>query len=181
MSADAPPVNGELEPRVQRAIYGVSAVLCAVVAGLVLGPVPGGMAGAVDVSSLPFVNATLNALTAVLLVAGGVSVKLGKVELHKKLMTTAFATSTLFLLSYVTYHWFSEGPAVYQGAFRSVYLFVLFSHIVLAAIILPLALTAGLRGWLGAISAHKRIAPATLAVWLYVSVTGVGIVWMAHT
>ena len=173
--------TGELEPRLQRGIYGLSAVLCLVVAGLVLGPVPGGMAGSVDVSALPFVNASLNALTALLLIVGAVAVKTGRIALHKQVMTTAFGTSTLFLLSYVTYHWFSEGPAIYAGSYRSLYLFVLMTHIVLAAIILPLALTAGLRGWFGAISAHKRIAPATLAVWLYVSVTGVAIVWMAHT
>lgn len=171
----------ELAPRVQRAIYALSAVLCLAVAGLVLGPVPAGMAGTVDVSALPFVNATLNALTASLLVAGFVAVKSGRIDWHRRLMSTAFGSSTLFLLSYVTYHWFSEGPAIYGGAYRSLYLFVLFSHIVLAAIILPLALTTGLRGWLGAIPSHRRIAPATLAVWLYVSVTGVLIVWMAHT
>lgn len=170
----------ELAPNLQRGIYGLSAVLCLVVAALVLGPVPAGMAGALDVSMLPWVNASLNALTASLLVAGAVSVKLKRIEAHKRLMSTAFGTSTLFLLSYVTYHWFSEGPAVYEGAFRSAYLFVLLSHIVLATIILPLALTTLARGWFGAIPSHKRIAPATLAVWLYVSVTGVLIVWMAH-
>jgi len=173
--------SGELAPKVQRGVYALSAVLCLVVAGLVLGPVPPGMKGAVDVSMLPFVNASLNLLTATLLVAGFVAVKTGRIEGHRRLMTSAFGTSTLFLLSYVTYHWFSEGPAVYEGGFRGLYLFILFTHIVLAALILPLALTAGLRGWFGAIDAHRRIAPATLAVWLYVSVTGVLIVWMAHT
>lgn len=173
-------VDGELEPRLQRGVYALSAVLCLVVAGLVLGPVPASMKGAVDVSGLPFVNATLNAITALVLLAGFAAVRAGRIALHKQLMTTAFGTSTLFLLSYVTYHWFSEGPAVYRGGFREIYLFVLFSHIVLAALILPLALTAGLRGWFGAIDAHRRIAPATLATWLYVSVTGVAIVWMAH-
>jgi len=170
----------ELEPKVQRGIYALSAVLCLVVALLVLGPVPGGVAGRVDVSALPFVNAALNGVTATLLLAGFAAVKASRVALHKRLMSTAFATSTLFLLSYVGYHWFSEGPAVYEGAFRGLYLFVLFSHIVLAAIILPLALTTLARGWLGSIPSHKRIAPATLAIWLYVSVTGVMIVAMAH-
>jgi putative membrane protein len=170
----------ELAPNLQRGIYALSGVLCLVVAFLVLGPVPGGMAGTVDVSYLPFVNATLNSVTAVLLLAGFAAVKTSRIELHKRLMSASFGSSTLFLLSYVTYHWFSEGPAIYQGAFRGLYLFVLFSHIVLATIILPLALTTLARGWFGAIPAHKRIAPATLAIWLYVSVTGVLIVWMAH-
>ena len=171
----------ELPDRVRRGIYGLSVVLCAAVAVLVLGPVPPGMAGLVDVSALPFVNASLNALTASLLVAGAVAVKTRRVDLHKRLMSSAFGTSTAFLLSYVTYHWFSAGPVVYQGAYRSVYLFVLLTHIVLAAIILPLALTTLARGWFGAIEAHRRIAPATLGLWLYVSVTGVLIVAMAHT
>ena len=172
--------TNELAPNLQRGIYALSGVLCLAVAFLVLGPAPPGMTGLVDVSALPYVNGTLNALTAVLLIAGFAAVKSKKIDLHKRLMTTSFATSTLFLLSYVTYHWFKEGPAIYEGAFRSIYLFVLFSHIVLAAIILPLALTTLARGWFGAIPSHKRIAPATLAIWLYVSVTGVLIVWMAH-
>ena len=170
----------ELPDPIRRGIFGISVVLCAAVAVLVLGPVPPGMSGLVDVSPLPFVNATLNALTATLLVAGGIAVKTGRIGLHKQLMLSAFGMSTAFLLSYVTYHWFSAGPAVYEGAFRSVYLFILFTHIVLAAIILPLALTTLARGWFGAIDAHRRIAPATLGLWLYVSVTGVAIVAMAH-
>lgn len=170
----------ELAPNLQRGIYALSGVLCLVVVFLVLGPVPAGMAGSVDVSALPFVNATFNSVTAVLLLAGFAAVKSGRIELHKRLMSASFGTSTLFLLSYVTYHWFSEGPAIYAGAFRGIYLFVLLTHIVLASIILPLALTTLARGWFGAIPSHKRIAPATLAIWLYVSVTGVLIVWMAH-
>jgi putative membrane protein len=169
-----------LPDQVQRGIYALSLVLCAAVAFLVGGPVPPGMQGLVDVSSLPFLNATLNATTATLLVAGAVAVKLGQVSLHKRLMSAAFGVSTLFLLSYVTYHWFSAGPVVYDGAFRTLYLFILLTHIVLAAIILPLALTTLARGYFGAIDAHRRIAPTTLGLWLYVSVTGVAIVWMAH-
>ena len=95
-------------------------------------------------------------------------------------MLTAFALSAAFLMSYVTYHTFSVGPARYEGAYRGLYLFILLTHIPLAAIILPLALTTLARGWFGAIDQHRRIAPYTLGLWLYVSVTGVAIYWMAH-
>ena len=124
-------------------------------------------------SRLPWVNATINSVTAILLLCGVVSVKVGRVALHQRFMSSAFVTSTFFLLSYVTYHWFSEGPAIYHGGFRSLYLFILLTHIVLATLVLPLALTTLARGWFGAIPSHKRIAPATFAVWMYVSVTGI--------
>jgi putative membrane protein len=154
--------------------------VCAVVAVLILAPRPAGLASAVDVSALPWVNATINALTACVLVAGFVAVRAKRIELHRRLMTTALGTSSAFLLSYVVYHTFKPGPAHYEGAFRGLYLFVLITHVVLAAVILPAALTTWVRGFTGRVADHRRIAPATLAVWLYVSVTGVIVTWMAH-
>ncbi len=138
------------------------------------------MAGSVDVSLLPTVNAGLNATTTTLLVLGFVAIRGKRIAVHRALMTSALATSAAFLVTYVVYHWFKVGPAVYHGDFRGLYLAILLSHIVLAAIILPLALTTWVRGWTGAIARHRRIAPATFAVWLYVSVTGVLIYWMVH-
>lgn len=164
----------------QRAVYAASLTVCAVVALLMFAPRPEGLAGAVDVSALPWVDAGLNAVTAVLLLAGFAAIKTKRVVLHRRLMTSALATSTLFLLTYVTYHTFSAGPARYEGPWRGVYLFALLTHVVLAAVILPAALTTWLRGYTGAVDGHRRIAPPTLAVWLYVSVTGVLITWMAH-
>lgn len=166
--------------RYQRPVYIVSAVLCAAVAFLILGPRPEGLAGSVDVSGLPAVNATLNGLAALLLAAGFVAIKQKRITLHKRLMLSAFATSGLFLCSYVVYHWFSAGPRHYEGGFRGLYLIILFSHIVLAAVILPLALTTLARALTGSIEAHRRIAPRTLAIWQYVSVTGVVIFWMLY-
>lgn len=168
------------DQRWQRTIHVISAVLCAVVAFLILGPRPDGVAGAIDVSALPAVNASVNGLTSLVLVAGFVAVRSKRIVLHRRLMLTAFGLSTVFLLSYVTYHWFSVGPARYKGEWRALYFVILFTHIPLAAIILPLALTTLTRGWTGAIARHRRIAPLTLALWLYVSVTGVAIYWMAH-
>jgi len=164
----------------QRLIYAVSAVVCAVVAFLLLGPRPDGVAGSVDVSMLPWVNAGINSVTTVVLLAGFAAIRARRVELHRALMTTALGLSAVFLVVYVTYHWFSAGPVRYEGQFRTLYLFILATHILLAIVVLPLALTTWARGWFDAIADHKRIAPATLGVWLYVTVTGVMIVTMAH-
>lgn len=167
-------------PGVPRWVGAVSALVCVVVAALILGPRPEGVAGAIDVSALPWVNAGINALTTVLLVAGFVAIRLRRIALHRALMTSALACSALFLVSYVVYHWFSVGPTRYEGPGRALYLVMLLTHVVLAAAILPAALTTWLRGFSGQVAPHKRIAPATLAVWLYVSITGVLITWMAH-
>ena len=164
----------------QRGIYALSGVVFLAVAFLMWGPRPEGMAGSVDVSLLPWVNAGLNTATTLVLLAGFAAIRAGRVRLHKALMTTALGLSAVFLVVYVTYHWFSTGPARYTGDYRAFYLFVLATHIVLAAVILPLALTTWFRGWSGAIPGHKRMAPATLGLWLYVTVTGVMIVGMAH-
>ena len=166
--------------RGQQVIYAISAVLCAAVAFLILGPRPEWAVGKLDVSFLPTVNASFNALTVVLLVAGFGAIKAGRIELHKRLMLSAFVSSTLFLTSYVVYHWFKAGPKPYEGDYRGFYLVILLTHIVLAAVILPFALNTLWRGWTGRITEHKRIAPGTLATWLYVSVTGVAIYWMLY-
>ena len=118
----------------------ISVVVSAAVAFLILGPRPEGMEGALDVSALPLVNASLNAFTTVLLIVALVMIKQKKIQLHKNLMLTAFGTSSAFLVTYIIYHWFKAGPKAYTGDFREIYLFILISHIILAAIIIPLAL-----------------------------------------
>lgn len=163
-----------------RIIYIVSALLLAAVAFLILGPRPEGMAGRLDVSALPTVNASLNGITTVLLLTGWALVVKGRVEAHRKVMLTAFATSAMFLASYVVYHWFKAGPKSYAGDHRGVYLAILASHIVLAAAILPAALVTLYRGWNMQVDRHRRLARWTLPLWLYVSVTGVVIYWMLY-
>jgi len=153
----------------------------AVVLLLMAGPRPAGVAGAVDVSALPWVNAALNSVTMLVLVAGFAAIKTGRVALHRALMTSALGLSALFLASYTTYHLFVVGHAEYVGAFRAGYLFILVTHILLAIVILPLALHTWVRGFTGAITSHRRIAPVTLALWLYVAATGVLIVVLAHS
>ena len=156
-----------------RIIYILSGVLAAAVAFLILGPRPAGMEGSMDVSALPTVNAILNAITTVLLVVAYLFIRRKKIELHKKTMLTAFGTSAMFLVTYVIYHWFKSGPAQYAGEWQTFYLFILFTHIVLAAVILPMAMVTLYRGWTMNVRKHRKIARITLPLWLYVSVTGI--------
>lgn len=163
-----------------RIIYVVSAVLAAAVAFLILGPRPAGMEGLLDVSGLPLVNASLNAATTVLLVVGVALARARRLGAHKRVMLTAFGTSAAFLVSYVIYHWFKAGPKAYTGDLRGLYLGILLSHVVLAAVILPLALITLYRGWQDQRAQHRRLARITFPIWLYVSVTGVVIYAMLY-
>lgn len=173
-----------------RIIYIVSAVICAAVAFLILGPRPESTRGALDVSALPTVNASLNALTTVLLVSGWLLVRRARglagaareaqIARHRGVMLAAFASSSAFLVSYVVYHWFKDGPRPYTGDFRAIYLTILLSHVVLAAAIVPLALITLYRGWRDQVARHRRLARITLPLWLYVSVTGVVIYVMLY-
>ncbi len=134
-----------------------------------------------DVSVLPTVNAVLNATSAVLLTVGFVLIRRKRVRAHLAVMTSAFAVSTLFLISYLTYHYQAGSRAFTgQGLIRPVYFFLLLTHVVLAALIIPLALTTLYRAWRGDFGRHMRIARWTLPIWLYVSMTGVIVYWMLY-
>jgi len=172
--------EAEDRPRALLVIYVVSAVLVGAVVFLIYGPRPEGLMGQIDVSALPTVNASLNALTTLLLVLGFALVKARRLVAHRRVMLAAFATSTAFLLCYVVYHWFKAGPKPYVGDLRGLYLSILLSHVVLAAIILPLALLTLYRGWTDSVEKHRRLARVTLPLWLYVSVTGVVIYGMLY-
>jgi len=163
-----------------RIIYVVSVVISLAVAFLILGPRPDGIEGSIDVSMLPFTNALLNGITTLLLIIGYILIRMRKRDAHKSVMLTSFGTSSLFLVSYVIYHWFKSGPKTYVGDYQIVYYIILFSHIILAAIIIPLALFTLYRGWTSQIGQHRKIARITLPIWLYVSVTGVIIYLMLY-
>ena len=156
-----------------RIIYILSISISLVVAFLILGPRPDGMAGLIDVSGLPLVNSTLNLITTILLILGFIYIKFGNIKKHQFMMLSAFGTSSLFLISYVIYHWFKMGPKIYTGEWVYFYYFILITHIVLAAIILPLALITLYRGWNMHIDKHKKLAKITFPIWLYVSITGI--------
>ena len=133
------------------------------------------------IADLPAVNATLNATAAILLVCGYLMIRQRRIETHRKFMLAAFATSALFLVSYLIYHAnVGSRPFLGQGAIRTVYFTILITHVVLAAAILPLAvitLTYALRA---RFERHVPIARWTLPIWLYVSVTGVIVYLMLY-
>ena len=134
-----------------------------------------------ELTTLPAINATLNGIAAVLLVTGYVQIRQGRVAQHRLCMLAAFATSALFLVSYVTYHaQVGSQPFTGQGPIRVVYFLVLIPHIVLAALTLPLALITLRRGLRRDDVRHVAIARWTLPIWLYVSVTGVVVYWMLY-
>ena len=157
----------------------VSAVALVVVGALVLGRAPAAGAG-VEVTGLPAVNAVLNGVSAVLLTAGFLFIRQRNVAAHRACMLGAFGASVLFLVCYLVYHYHAGSrPFGGQGWIRPVYFILLISHVVLAAVIVPLALITiyrGLSAYRGVsahVARHVRIARWTLPVWLYVSVTGV--------
>ncbi|MCC7290984.1 MAG: DUF420 domain-containing protein [Phycisphaerales bacterium] len=123
---------------------------------------------------LPAVNATLNGASAALLIAGYLSIRRKRVALHKALMLSALAASTLFLASYLTYHANAESPKFPgRGWVRPAYFAMLLSHIVLAAGLVPMALVTLIAALRGRIEKHRRLARWTLPIWMYVSLTGV--------
>jgi len=132
-------------------------------------------------SHLPDLNAALNATAAVLLVRGVMLIKAGRRNQHRKTMLAAFATSIVFLISYLTYH-FNVGSVKFEhtGTIRSVYIAILLSHTILAATVPFLAVITLRRGLNNDLRRHVSLAKWTFPIWLYVSVTGVVVYWMLY-
>ncbi len=130
---------------------------------------------------LPAVNAVLNGCAAVLLVCGFFMIRQRKIQTHRRFMLTAFGVSSLFLVSYLVYH-FNAGIVHFQhtGAIRAVYLGILGTHTVLAAAVPVLAIITLSRGLASRFDKHRAIARWTLPIWLYVSVTGVVVYVMLY-
>ena len=129
----------------------------------------------------PVINATLNGTTAVLILVGRRLIKRGQVTAHRAMMIAAVICSTLFLVSYLYYHYHvgvTRFPG--HGLARPVYFAILFSHTFLAAVIVPLVIITLSRGLRGRFDRHRAIARWTFPVWLYVSVTGVVIYVMLY-
>lgn len=133
------------------------------------------------VSDLPALNASLNGVAALFLLSGYVLIRRRRIRAHRACMLSAFGASALFLVSYVVYH-ASAGsrPFPGTGAVRGVYFFILITHVVLAAAIVPMAIVTLSRAWRERFDRHVRIARWTLPTWLYVSVTGVVIYLMLY-
>ena len=119
-------------------------------------------------------NASLNGISAILLAGGYAAIRAGKRDVHKYFMVSAFGVSTVFLASYLVYH-YRVGHVVFlgQGWIRPVYFALLVSHTILAVVIVPLILITLRRAWLEKFDKHRRIARWTLPLWFYVCVTGV--------
>ncbi|PYQ70209.1 MAG: DUF420 domain-containing protein [Acidobacteria bacterium] len=127
-----------------------------------------------SIHDLPAVNASLNAISGVLLVIGYALMRARKIDLHRRVMIGAFAASSLFLVCYVVYH-AQVGSVRFtrQGFVRPLYFTILITHVTLAAVVLPLAIVTLSRGLSSRYPQHRRVARWTFPIWLYVSVTGV--------
>jgi putative membrane protein len=138
-------------------------------------------------------NAVINSLVALLLLAGLITAKQGKYEVHKKIMLTAIVLSVLFLISYIGHHLLagetkygdinhdgilSDEEKLQVGGFRTFYYIILITHIPLAAIILPFILFTAYRALIGEYEQHKKLTRITWPVWFYVAVTGVIVYYM---
>lgn len=127
-----------------------------------------------DFSKLPLINAIFNGLTFLALLIALFAIRRKKIRLHRISVLLAFSFTSLFLLSYLLYH-FSTPSTKYggEGILRGVYFFILFTHVFLAALVVPLALLTIALGLNNKISRHRKIAKWTMPIWLYVSFTGV--------
>jgi putative membrane protein len=152
-------------------IGALTAIVIGGVALVIYVPRGGHVAGS---SWLPEINAALNGTAAVLLGTGYVLIRRRRMAAHRACMIAAFAASSLFLITYLI-HRARVGSVPFHGAawLRPVYLGLLVPHIVLAALVVPLALTTIHRAWRGRFDRHRRLARLTLPIWLYVSVSGV--------
>ncbi len=131
----------------------------------------------------PALDAVLNGSSAVLIGSGLYCIKRGREQAHKRLMLTAFATSTCFLISYLYYHLVLRAGVTRfagRGFSRPLYFTILISHTILAVVVVPFVLITLARALKGKFARHKAIAPYTFAIWMYVSVTGVVIYVMLY-
>jgi putative membrane protein len=123
---------------------------------------------------LPPIYASVNGLTAIVLIAAVIAIKKGNRKLHENLNSFAIFCSVLFLLMYVAYHMTSNSTAFLgEGLIKYVYYFILITHIILSIVVIPFVLTTYMRAKLTDFPAHKKIAKITFPLWLYVAVTGV--------
>lgn len=154
-------------------VIGILSITIPIVVSLLIYIPQTGNLGDLDVSFLPKLNAIINSSVAVCLLLGLYFIKNNRPDLHKIVMLSAFALSSLFLISYVTYHF--QAPATKfggEGIIRMVYFFILLTHIVLAAVVVPLVLFAIYYGISGQLVQHKKMVKFTYPIWLYVACTG---------
>lgn len=181
----------ELSKKLGIAAWGITAAVLALVGLMrqVKIPLPEG----VSLSFLPPFHAAVNATAAIVLIIAFVAVMTGRISLHRRMMVAAMALSVLFLLSYVAYHFTNNevkfgdsnldgmvdaAELARAGAMRTIYLLLLITHIVLAAVSLPLILFTFIAGWTNRFATHRRLARWVFPLWLYVAITGPVCYWM---
>lgn len=163
------------ERKFNRLITAISIVVPLVVAVLFRVKIP----NVEPLSFLPPIYASINGLTALLLLVAVWAIKNGKRQLHQNLMTTCIGLSLLFLVMYVAYHMTSDSTAFGgEGAVKYIYYFILITHIILSIVIIPLVLKTYARAYLKKFEAHRKLARITFPIWLYVAVTGVVVYMM---
>lgn len=168
------------EPGAARVVIGLLSIVVVVAVAIVVRLVPQS-GGEESTPFLPALNAGLNATASVLLVAGYRFIHAKRVRAHRACMLAAFAFSSLFLVGYLIHHaQVGSVPFRGQGIARWVYFSFLIPHVLLAAVIVPLALLTLFRAYSGRIERHRRIARYTLPIWLYVSVSGVIVYLMLY-
>lgn len=158
------------EKRFNKVITVISIIIPVVVALLFGVKIP----NVAPLTFLPPIYATINGLTAVLLIVAVWAIKNGKQSLHQKLMTTNIGLSLVFLVMYILYHMTSDStPYGGEGLLSYVYYFILITHIILSIALIPLVLRTYAKAYLGRFEDHRMLAKYTFPIWLYVAVTGV--------
>jgi putative membrane protein len=172
-----PPVLSKNDKLASRLIWLFSAIVFTAV--VVLGRVTLQVDLGFDVHVFALINAIINSMVAVLLVAALWAVKTGRYVAHKNMMMAAMVLSVLFLLSYIAHHLLAgETSFGGDGMQRTLYYIILFTHIPLAGLILPFILFTAYRALISEWPSHKKLAKITWPVWLYVAITGVVVYWM---
>jgi putative membrane protein len=169
--AEHPPVAG---------VAAVTLLVLGAIAAVMWGQRPSGAPGPVP-AVVPTVNAALNATSTILLVTGWLCIRRRWIAAHRACMLAAFGASAAFLVGYIVHHArVGSVPFGGEGAARTLYFAVLVPHIVLSAVVVPLALVTLWYAWRGHFARHRRLARWTLPVWLYVSASGVTVYWMLY-
>jgi putative membrane protein len=162
------------EQKYKKIINALSVIIPLAVAGLFLVNLKKLGFNIEPLSFLPPIYASINGLTAVLLIAAVVAIKKGNKKLHEQLNTFAIACSLFFLLLYIAYHMTSDSTKFGgEGLIKYVYYFILITHIILSIVVIPFVLTTYMKAKLNNFPQHKKIAKITFPLWLYVAVTGV--------
>jgi len=165
--------NGQKQRNFTPLIVGLSIAINLLVAILFFLPANQDLSNP-NLKILPAMNAIFNSFTFMFLLFALFAIKKKNIKLHQRFIYAAFTTTALFLVTYVTYHYLTEStPYGGEGIIRSVYFFILITHILLAIAIVPLALITVARGFNRQDEKHKKIARWTMPIWLYVSLTGV--------